>query len=280
MQKFNYHQHTYRCGHADLDLIDEEYVIDYIKIGFKNIAFTDHCPQKNKIDTRTGVRMEYDKRTEYLYSIKTLKEKYKDKIEIQTGYEAEYLPGEEENLKELKSEVDKIILGQHFVYNENKELVVLGRDELSDEEVMRYAEYIEKAMENKIPNIIAHPDFYMQKRERFGKIERRAAEKICQAAEKYNIPLEINLNNIFQKTYWENKILNNNPIEEQRKKLTNVSYPCRGFWEIASKYNIKVLYGLDVHHRGHILLWNELIELAQEVIGKEIIEKLNFIEEF
>lgn len=26
MQKFNYHSHTYRCGHADLDMKDEEYV--------------------------------------------------------------------------------------------------------------------------------------------------------------------------------------------------------------------------------------------------------------
>ena len=26
MQDFNYHQHTYRCGHADLDKEDEKYV--------------------------------------------------------------------------------------------------------------------------------------------------------------------------------------------------------------------------------------------------------------
>ena len=26
MQKFNYHSHTYRCGHADLDMKDEEYI--------------------------------------------------------------------------------------------------------------------------------------------------------------------------------------------------------------------------------------------------------------
>ena len=36
MQNFNYHQHTYRCGHADLDMEDEEYVQEYIKMGFFN----------------------------------------------------------------------------------------------------------------------------------------------------------------------------------------------------------------------------------------------------
>lgn len=25
MQKFNYHTHTYRCGHAQFDMEDEEY---------------------------------------------------------------------------------------------------------------------------------------------------------------------------------------------------------------------------------------------------------------
>ena len=46
MQEFNYHSHTYRCGHADLDFTDEEYVEAYIKMGFKRMAFTDHCPEK------------------------------------------------------------------------------------------------------------------------------------------------------------------------------------------------------------------------------------------
>ena len=35
--------------------------------------------------------MEYSERTEYLNSIKALKEKYKDIIEIESGYEVEYL---------------------------------------------------------------------------------------------------------------------------------------------------------------------------------------------
>lgn len=280
MQKFNYHSHTYRCGHADFDFTDEEYVQEYIKMGFKKIAFTDHCPQKKLIDKRTDVRMKYDKRNEYLESIKELKEKYKNIIEIQSGYEVEYLPGEEQNLKELKAEVDKIVLGQHFIYDDDEQLLIVGKKKFSDKELMRYTEYIEKAMQNNIPNIIAHPNLYMLKREGFGEIEKTAAEKICQAAEKYNIPLEINLNKIFRNTYFDNEILNNNPIEEQRKKLSKVKYPCREFWEIASKYDIKVLYGLDAHHRGHILLFNELIELACEIIGIETIEKLKFIEEF
>ena len=279
MQQFNYHSHTSRCKHADLDMCDEEYIKEYIQMGFKKIAFTDHCPQKNKIDQRTRMRMDYDQKFEYFESIKKLKKKYADQIEIEVGYEVEYLPNDEDNLRELKEESDKIILGQHFVYDDNHELTILGRNGYSDEELVRYAEYIEKAMKMNLPDIIAHPDIYMMNRNQFSEIEKAVAHKICEAAQKYQIPLEINLNNIFSKTYYENRELNHDSIEKQKEKLKNVSYPCREFWSIASQYDIKVLYGIDAHHRGQILLWHELVELANEIIGKGIIKKLNFAKE-
>ena len=111
MQKFNYHTHTRRCGHADNNMTDEDFVKLFIQKGFTKIAFTDHCPEKEEIDHRKNMRMKYSEKNEYLNSIKSLKEKYKDKIEIETGFEVEYLPGQEENLFELKNETDKIILG-------------------------------------------------------------------------------------------------------------------------------------------------------------------------
>lgn len=280
MQKFNYHSHTYRCGHADLDMKDEDYIKEYIEMGFEKIAFTDHCPEKNKIDKRPNIRMEYEQKNEYIDTIKKLKEKYKNKIKIEVGYEIEYIPGDEENLRELKNEADKIILGQHFIYDNNKNLKYIGQSEFSDEELIKYSEYIQKAMKLKLPNIIAHPDMYMMNRKEFGKIENEVAKNICESAEKYDIPLEINLNNIFAKTYYENRKLNNDSFEKQKEKLKNVFYPCKDFWKVASNYNIKVLYGIDTHHKGQIMLWNELIEFAKEIIGKETIEKLNFIDIF
>lgn len=284
MQNFNYHQHTYRCKHADLDMQDEDYVRDYIKMGFKKIAFTDHCPEKNKIDKREKMRMEYSERHEYLESIKNLKQKYADKIQIQSGYEVEYLPGEEENLRELKNEVDKIILGQHFIYDDNGNLKAFDKkafekgEEFTDEEMIRYAEYVDKAMELGIPDTIAHPDVFMNVKKNFGEIDIKISNMICKSAEKYNIPLEINMAKIFNNVFYENKKLNNLPMEERKKRLIKVRYPRKEFWDIAKDYNIRVLYGIDVHHKGQILLFNELVELANEIIGSETVSKLNFIE--
>lgn len=281
MQKFNYHTHTYRCGHADMDYADDDYIKDYIKMGFKKMAFTDHCPEKNEIDKRPNVRMKYEERIEYLQSIKELKEKYRGQIEIQSGYEVEYLPGEEENLKKLKEETDKLILGQHFIYDNNKDLKPFKflEEVFSEEELVRYAQYIEKAMEYNIPDIIAHPDFFMLNSKEFGKIEEKISHMICKSAEKYNVPLEINLNRIFNEIYYEDGQLNNFPLEVQKTKLSSVAYPCKEFWNIATQYNIRVVYGLDVHHRGQIIRYNDLLELAHDILGEEVIGKLNFIED-
>lgn len=276
MQNFNYHTHTYRCGHADL-VEDEEYIKEYIKMGFKKIAFTDHCPEKNIIDDRENVRMKYEQRKEYLENIKKLKEKYADKIIIESGYEIEYLPGEEANLQELKEETDRLILGQHFIYDKNNNLKVFSVDDFTKENLMEYASHIEKAIELGIPKIIAHPDTYMRARDRFEEDETEVAHRICKAAEKYNIPLEINLAQIFNATYYKGKTLNNDSIEVQKERLRNVPYPCKGFWKVASNYSIRVLYGIDVHHKGQISLFSNLVELANEIIGNDTISKLNFV---
>lgn len=282
MQNFNYHQHTYRCGHGDLEAKDEDYIKEYLEYGLKKVAFTDHCPEKDLIDKRANMRMNYNERYEYLNSIKELKEKYKGKIDILCGYEIEYLPGEEENLQELKEETDLLILGQHFVYDDNgNDLRIIGwGNSNSDYDIIKYGEYIKNAIENGFPNIIAHPDLFMLGRKSFGKIEENVTRTICKVVEEYNIPLEINLNNIFFRTYFDipTRTLLNEDIEKQYTKLNLVSYPDKNFWKIVSEYDIKVLYGLDVHNRGHIGHFEDLIKLSEMIIGKETINKLKFIE--
>ena len=263
MQNFNYHTHTYRCGHADRQMQDEDYVKEFIQRNFKKIAFTDHCPQKNRIDTKPNSRMEYHQKDEYLQSIHQLQQKYYDTIQIETGFEVEYLPGEEKNLLELKRNVDKIILGQHFIYDKNKNLKRTRSENFNDEEMLTYAEYVCTAIKKEIPDMIAHPDLYMCNRKIFGKIEEQVARKICKTAQDYQIPLEINLGDIY-----EHRI----GYEEE------IQYPRREFWNIASEYVIKVLYGIDAHHKNQIATYDKSIAIANEIIGQEILSKLHFCE--
>ncbi len=266
MQDFNYHTHTRRCHHADNSMSDEDFVIGHINEGFKRMAFTDHAPEKEIIDTRKNMRMSYDERIEYLESIKKLRQKYKDIIDIESGYEVEYLPGQEDNLMELKSEVDKIVLGQHFIYNSDKNidrvLKIFRYQTFSDDDLITYATYIKRACEIGLPDIIVHPDLFMLARDRFTKNEEKVSRMICECAQEYNIPLEINLTE---------------PHVYLLNRLSKISYPCKEFWKLASEYDINVLYGLDAHYSHQITGYSESKELSDKIIGEETIKKLKFI---
>lgn len=257
MQNFNYHTHTFRCGHTDMSMSDEDYVKEHIKKGFTKMAFTDHAPQKEKIDKRLYMRMEYEQIDEYLNSINTLKHKYKGEIEIKTGFEIEYLPNQLHNLDELKRRSEILILGQHFVYNEDKsDLKVFRVDKFSDAELIRYANYISEAMELGLPDIVAHPDLFMLSSDCFGSAEEKATRIICASAEKTGIPLEINLGNIM---------------------FGKIHYPCKEFWEIASEYKLNVVYAIDAHNKEQIRAFEKTIEIATERIGKSTVDKLHFV---
>jgi len=206
--------------------------------------------------------MKYSEKDEYLNSIKLLKEKYKDAIKIETGFEVEYLPGQEQNLLELKSETDKIILGQHFIYDENKNIKFLRRQKFTDEDALKYAKYIKIAIEKNIPDIIAHPDVYMLSRDNYTEVDEKVAHIICSTAEKYGIPIEINLSH---------------PNEFIIGKRERIIYPCKEFWRIASEYKyLNVLYGVDAHFKYQIMNYEKAIEVANKYIGQEIIDKLHF----
>ena len=276
MQDFNFHGHTYRCKHADFDYSDEDYVKEAIKSGLKVMCFTDHAP--NSVDKRTNMRMGYEERYDYYDSIDSLKEKYKDKIDIYKGFEVEYTGDNEEELKMFKKETDFLILGQHFIISDGN-VKIANYSKYTDEDLKNYTETIEKALELGIISVLAHPDFVFLARNSFDDADEEMAHKICMACEKNNVPIEINLNKIFAKTYFDysNKTLR--PYEKPEyyfDKLEGIKYPMKRFWEIASLYDIKVLYGIDSHYKGQISLYKELKEIANHIIGKEIIDKLEF----
>lgn len=77
-----------RCKHAG-DTKDYEYIEKAIELGAARIVFTDHAPF---LGNPFGHRMDIEELPEYVASINTLKEQYKDKIEILCGLEIEYLP--------------------------------------------------------------------------------------------------------------------------------------------------------------------------------------------
>lgn len=280
IQDFNYHTHTERCKHAEKGYSDEEYVKEAFETGIKFLAFTDHIPFMNTKDPKTNVRMSYDEIDEYLQSIISLKDKYQGEINIETGFEFEYLPEELEHIVKIKNMVDKMILGQHFVLDSQGNVKYFSsKQELTDGEAIQYICLIDKALQTGIPDIIAHPDLFLKYRKEFGKKEEFFARQLCTVIQKYNVPVEINLNEIYRE-YVKAKKQIPNAIEQEQIELAmkKIKYPNEQFWKILSEYDgIKVLFGIDAHVKGQIQNCQISYKIANEILGKTM-EKLKFVD--
>lgn len=245
----NYHTHTFRCNHASGT--EEEYVINAIDRGIKVLGFSDHTPYIFEGDHYSYFRMRPELLEDYVSSVIALREKYKDKIEILLGVEIEYYPKYlPETLKMLKEHpIDYLILGQHFVGDEIGE-PYCGRANDSEDLLKRYVEQTIEAMETGMFTYLAHPDllFYVGDDEVYCKHMR----KLCAAAKRLDMPLEINLLGL----------------------ATNRNYPNLLFWKLAAEEGCKAVLGCDAHSPealSDIAVEKEAIALAQKV-GIEIVD--------
>jgi len=252
----NYHTHTYRCEHAIGT--DEEYVVNAIKKGIKILGFSDHGPYPGL--TQPGIRQTTETMLDYIASINTLKEKYKDQIEIHLGYEMEYYPEFEWWYKELleKYKIEYLILGQHCLY-EDGQLRWYHYDHLTNLTIM--ADRIIAGAKTGLFKYICHPDFFMGEWNDDTIVQYK---RILQCAEDLNLPIEINMGGA-RKGYRVNP---NNYHVLEMKYDDSPKYPYLKFWELASTYKIKVIIGQDYHDPEDVLY-------DAEKIGFEIVKMFN-----
>ena len=156
----NLHTHTQRCGHAEGS--DRAYVESAIRAGYDVIGFADHVPIPFPEGYVSGCRMYFHETKEYVESLLSLREEYKDDIRILIGYEAEFMPflfrPMMQNLARQKA-FDYLILGQHFIRNEFD-----GRGATwgSDDPVTlhNYTSTLITGMETGVYTYVAHPDMF------------------------------------------------------------------------------------------------------------------------
>ena len=229
MIDYCYHSHTTRCGHATGT--EEEYVLSAIEHGFKVIGFTDHVffPWFSQ----PGMRGDFCEIDDYIKTIRDLREKYKDKIEIYLGFECEYSPLAKEYyewlLKETK--IEYLILGQHLFFEDLSHVRWLG-GHAPDEGIQRYTDTVIEAMETGLFTYFAHPDLFVRFFENFTPFVKSCCRRMCEKAKELDIPLEINLGGI----------RGMRPQKEGR-----LMYPCEEFFSIVSEIGNKVIIGVDAH---------------------------------
>ncbi len=248
MQTFNYHTHTFRCGHANGT--DEEYVLAAVKAGYTILGFSDHGPYPG-IPFPRG-RMDYEQLDEYVSSISLLKEKYRDQIDIKIGLEVEYFPDFYDHYVELKKKVDYLLLGQHFMnpYGAN----TFFRFN-TDDQIEAYADFICEGLDTGLFTYLCHPDVFLYNQPVFNETCEKAIRTILEKASSTHTPLEVNLHGTYR-----GKILSPEGREDY-------CYPNRTFWTMASKYPVRCLYGVDAHDPAQLLDKEALEKAEKEVSG-------------
>ena len=218
----SFHNHTWRCNHATGT--EREYVGSAIKNNMTMLGFSDHSPYVFDGDYYSGFRMKHDQIPGYFDTLGALREEFKDKLKIHIGFEAEYYPKFFSRYEKLISAypVEYLLLGQHFVYNEI-EGISSGAASDSDERLIDYVDQVSEALSTGMFACVAHPDVLQYTGSEDTYIKHMT--RLCEAAKRYNVPLEINLLGI----------------------RTHRHYPNPLFWRIAGQVGNTVVCGSDAH---------------------------------
>lgn len=226
MKKFltaNYHAHTFRCQHASGT--EREYIEAAIDMGIKEFGFSDHIPCPFKDGYVSHIRMMMDEAPEYVHTIRTLAEEYRNDIRIYVGFEAEYIPEfyqEQMNMVHTLG-VDYLIMGQHFLLSEQQG-PYMGTPTDDESRIRDYVDRVIEGMDTGSYRYLAHPD--LMNYQGMESVYDWEMTRLCKAMKERGIPLEINILGM---------------------GAGGKHYPTERFWKIPGEIGNDVILGLDAH---------------------------------
>ena len=230
----NYHTHTWRCQHAGGTPMEFAAVAE--KNNMQELGISDHMPYE---DDRYCNRMRMWEFPDYLQDIRNAKKDYPN-LKIYSSLECEFLPHNRAHLEKLRAQLDYMILGQHFFLDtcgNIQNTYKLGSTQL----FVPYAESVRDGLATGLFSCLAHPDLIGIHDYPTDDNFILAVNIILDAAEKYNIPIEINANGIRQ---GKNRIFhyrNNN--EDHRDYM----YPDSRFFRMVAERQLPCIINADAH---------------------------------
>ncbi len=247
---YNYHTHTYLCGHATGEI--EDYIKTAIKNGIEYLGFSEHFPIRFENGVQSGYRMKVEDVEYYFSTLYALREKYKDKINIKIGFEMEYYPTLFDEMLDCAKKYggEYLILGQHFPrpeYQNGAKYVAFPEDD--PDALNEYVSVVVEGIKSGFFTYVAHPDILNFHGD--DDVYREGFLKICEASKECNVPLEINFLGI----------------------RGNRNYPDMRFIELLGETKAPVTFGFDSH------TVNDAFDGDSLKIAKEWVEKysINYV---
>lgn len=215
MRLFNLHTHTYYCDGKNPP---EEYVIQAIDLGFHTLGFSGHAP----VPFENHFAIKDEKLEDYFQTIRDLKLKYRNSIQILLALEIDFIPGITKDFEKFQTEgnLDYVIGGVHLIKNKNKKglwFIDGPLQEKYDEGlksifngharigVEAYYNQLMEMIATQKPDIIAHLDkIKMHNKERFFSIEEQWYKDLVWKTLKYianetNCIVEVNTRGLYKK---------------------------------------------------------------------------------
>ena len=248
----DYHMHTPLSGHAVGQ--PEEYVKQAIKVGLKEMGFSDHAPLVSGEDP--SIAMSFEQLPEYHKMIEKARESFSD-ITIKIGIEAEFTPGLEEKTKAILSgyPYDYVIGSVHFIKDwgfDNPD----QREQWNEQDVNAvYKDYfalIRASAASGLFDIMGHVDLVKKFGHRATEDMTAEVEKTAEAFKKAQVAIEINTSGL--------------------RKTVREIYPSLEALKIYCSNGIPITFGSDSHHYNDVGRdFDKAAQLAKEAGYKEYV---------
>lgn len=243
----DYHMHTPLCHHAKGWPVD--YAARAVALGLTEIGFSDHSPMRQ--DDFDEWRMNFDKLGEYVESVRKAQKDF-PQLTILLALEVDYLPGQEEWIRELAAmhPWDYFIGSVHYVSdswaidNPNKLSEWKKRDAYEVWSV--YFDWLTRAADSGLFEIIGHADLP----KKFAIYPQRDCtalfERFLKTAAKKNVAMELNTAGL-------------------RKDCKEI-YPSPQIVRLAKENGVAITFGSDAHAPEEVgMNFTEAIQLARSV---------------
>ena len=239
---YNYHTHTFRCSHATGT--EEEYIKRAIENGIRYMGFSDHAPFRFPDGSEQYYRVPTSLVADYFNTLRRLREKYADRLDLKIGFEMEYYPEYFDSMLDLaqKSGAEYLILGQHHVYDPPK--AIPSTKPTDDPLMLRwFVDTTVEAMKTGVFSYVAHPDVLSFVGDE--ELYKKEMLRICEASKRLNLPLEINFLGIRDGRF----------------------YPHMSFWELVGNVGAPVTFGFDAHD-AQAAFDRESLDKAMEIVKR------------